>query len=209
VKRCSLYLGDWRNSGDNLVAINIQSHWDSLGLGAVTRDVASLATLITGLACSVERSAIWCSAVTADVAELAAREALQCLSLAVSGKVVALTALVAGGWARALESSSAWGESTLESAARSESTTANARTHSRTHSTNTRWCTAVASKMAWEATGVAATRGSSKTEGWAVSLDVSNAGARVALLCLSGARERAAVRFVSRLLAVVAETLSG
>lgn len=177
MKLSSLYLGDWRNTGDNWVAINIHSHWDSLGLRAVARDVASLTTLVTGLACSVERTAIWCGAVTADVAELAAREALQCLSFTVSGKVVALTALVAGGWARALESTSAWGESTLESAARSESTTANARTHSRSHSANTGWCAAVASEMAWEATRVAATRGSSKTEGWAVSLDVSNAGA--------------------------------
>lgn len=177
MKLSSLYLGDWRNTGDNLVAINIQSHWDSLGLWAVARDMTSLSTLVTGLACSVERTAIWCGAVTADVTELAAREALQCLSLAVAGKVVALTALVAGGWARALESSSTWGESALKSAARSESTTANARTHSRSHSTNARWCAAVASKMAWEATRVATARGSSKTEGWAVSLDVSNTGA--------------------------------
>lgn len=177
VKRRSLYLGDWRNSGDNWVAINIHSHWDSLGLRAVARDMAGFATLVTGLACSVERTAVWCGAVTADVAELAACETLQCLSLAVSGKVVALTALVAGGWARALESSSAWGESTLESAARSESTTANARTHSRSHSTDAGWCAAVAGKMAWEATRVATSRGSSKTEGWAVGLDVSNAGA--------------------------------
>ncbi|KFY35667.1 hypothetical protein V494_05707 [Pseudogymnoascus sp. VKM F-4513 (FW-928)] len=205
----SLYLGDWRNTGDNWVAINIHSHWDSLGLRAVARDMAGLATLVTGLACSVERTAVWCGAVTADVAELAAGETLQCLSLAVSGKVVALTALVAGGWARALEGSSAWGKSALESAARSESTTANARNHSRSHSTNTRWCAAVASKMAWEAARVAATRGSSKAEGWAVSLYVSNTGARVALLRLGGAREWAAVRLVSRLLAVVAETLSG
>lgn len=177
MKRSSLYLGDWRNSGDNWVAINIHSHWDSLGLRAVARDVASLATLVTGLACSVERAAVWCGAVTADVAELAACEALQSLSLAVSGEVVALTALVAGGWARALESASAWGESTLESAARSESATANTRAHSRSHSTDTGWCAAVASEMAGEAARVATARGSSEAEGWAVGLDVSNAGA--------------------------------
>ena len=193
-----MYLGDWRNSGNNWVALDIHSHWDSLGLRAVTGDVASLAALVAGLACSVERAAIWCGAVTADVAELAACEALQCLSLAIPSKVVALTALVAGGWARALLESSTWSESTLESTARGECS-----------ATNSWCCAAVTGEMAWETTGVATTSGSSKAKGWAVGLDVSNARARVALLCLSGAWERAAVRFVSRLLAVVAETLSG
>lgn len=150
MEQSSLYLGDWRNSCDNRVSVNIHSHWDSLGLRAVARDMAGLATLVAGFARSVKGTAIWCSAVTADVAELATCEALQCLSLAIPSKVVALTALVASGWARALEGST-WSKSTLESATRSECA-----------ATNSRWCAAVASEMARETTGVATTSGSSK-----------------------------------------------
>lgn len=159
--------------------------------------MAGLAALVAGLASSVERAAIWSGTVTADVAELAACEALQGLGLAVSGEVVALTALVAGGWARALESST-WSKASLESATRSENTTA-----------NSWWRSAVAGEMALETTGVAAAGGSGEAKGWAVGLDMSNTRARVALLGLGGAWERAAVGLVAGLLAVVAEALSG
>lgn len=159
--------------------------------------MTGLTTLVARLASSVERAAVWSGTVTADVAELAACEALQGLSLAVSGEVVALTALVAGGWAWALESST-WSKASLESATRSESTTS-----------NSWWCSAVAGEMALETTGVAAASGSGKAKGWAVGLDVSNTGARVALLGLGGAWERATVRLVAWLLAVVAKALSG
>lgn len=160
--------------------------------------MSGLTALVAGLASSAEWSAIWRSAVTANVAELAAGEALQSLSLAVSGEVVALTALVAGGWAWSSDESSAWGKSSLESTAWSESTTASAW-----------WGGAVAGKVSLKAARVAASSGSGKTEGWAIGLDVSNAGAGVALLCLGGAWQWAAVGLVSWLLAVVAETLSG
>jgi len=193
-----LHLSNRCNSWGQWGAVNIHySGWSSLGLWAVAGDVTGLTALIAGLASSVERSTIWSGAVTADVAELAACEALQGLSLAVSGEMVALTALVAGCWAWALESST-WSKASLESATRSESTTS-----------NSWWCSAVAGEMALETTGVAAAGGSGKAEGWAVGLDVSNAGARIALLGLGGAWERAAVRFVSWLLAVIAKALSG
>ena len=160
--------------------------------------MSGLTALVAGLASSAEWSSVWRSAVTADVTELAAGEALQSLSLAVSGEVVALTALVAGGWAWSANEGAAWSKSSLESTAWSESSTGSAW-----------WGGAVAGKVSLEAARIAASGGSGKTEGWAVGLDVSNAGARVALLGLGGAWQWAAVGLVSWLLAVVAETLSG
>lgn len=58
---------------------------------------------------------------------------------------------------------------------------------------------------------VAATAGgvASQTQGRAVGLDMAESLAVVALLGLGGARKRAAVGLVARLLAVVAETLRG
>lgn len=70
---------------------------DGVLLSAVPRDVASLATLVAGLSSSVERTAIGGGAVARDVTQLAAGVALHGLSLAVAGKVVRTTALVAGG----------------------------------------------------------------------------------------------------------------
>lgn len=65
--------------------------------------------------------------------------------------------------------------------------------------------------MAGLAAVVAATACSvaAQTEGRAVSLDVAETLAVVALLGLGGARKRAAVGLVAGLLAVVAETLRG
>lgn len=65
-------------------------------VGAVARDVAGLAALVAGLAGSVEGTAVGSSAIAGDVTELAAGVALHGLSLAVAGKVVRATALVAG-----------------------------------------------------------------------------------------------------------------
>lgn len=159
--------------------------------------MSGLTALVAGLASGAEWSSVWRSAVTADVAELAAGEALQSLSLAVSREMIALTALVAGRWAWSSLKRSARSESSLESTAWSESATASAW-----------WGGAVAGKMSLKAAGVAASSGSGKSEGWAVGLDVSNARTRVALLSLGGAWQWAAVGLVARLLAVVTETLS-
>ena len=160
--------------------------------------MSSLAALVAGLAGSAEWSSVWRGAVTANVAELAAGEALQGLSLAVSGEVVALSALVAGGWTWSTLERTAWREPALEASAWSKST-----------ASDSWWCGAVAGKMALETARVAAASGAGETESWAVSLDVSNTRAGVALLGLGGAWQWAAVGLVSWLLAVVAETLSG
>lgn len=57
--------------------------------------MASLTTLVAGLARRVQRAAVRSRAIARDVAELAARVALHSLSLTVPGKVVRATALVA------------------------------------------------------------------------------------------------------------------
>lgn len=65
-------------------------------------------------------------------------------------------------------------------------------------------------QVAGLATVVASTAsaGATQAKSWAVSLDVAQALAVVALLSLSAARKRAAIGFVAGLLAVVAQTLS-
>lgn len=74
--------------------------------------MASLGTLVADLAGGAEGAAVGGSAVTGDMAELAAGVALHGLSLAVTGEVVGATALVAGRGARiALEATT---ETTLE-----------------------------------------------------------------------------------------------
>lgn len=71
-----------------------------LGVGrAVAGNVAGLGALVADLAGGAERAAVGSSAVTRDVAELAAGVALHGLGLAVTGEVVGTTALVAGGCA--------------------------------------------------------------------------------------------------------------
>lgn len=70
-------------------------------LGAIARDVSSLAALVACLASSVEGTAVGSGAVSGNVTELAAGVALHSLSLAITGKVVGATALVASGRARA------------------------------------------------------------------------------------------------------------
>lgn len=58
--------------------------------------MTSLAASVAGLASSVERAAVGSGTVAGDVTELAAGIALHSLSLAITGKVVGTTALVAG-----------------------------------------------------------------------------------------------------------------
>lgn len=61
--------------------------------------MASLAALVASLASSVQRTAVGRGAVTRDVAELATSVALHGLSLAIPREVVRASALVAGGGA--------------------------------------------------------------------------------------------------------------
>lgn len=96
--------GDGSNGGGSDVGqVNFVVNLGGDGglLGAIARDVASLTTLIAGLAGSVERASVGSGAIAGDVAELAAGIALHGLSLAITGKVVGATALVAGSRARA------------------------------------------------------------------------------------------------------------
>ena len=160
-----------------------------LGLRAVAGDVASLTAAVARLAGCVEGAAVGGSAVTRDVAwervssgrhrgvaahtELAASVALHGLSLAVAGKVVGASTLVAGGRARA--TSEATSEAT-EATARGGGAAAHG------------WARAVAGEMASHATAVAAAAGAgtAQAQSRAVSLDMSEALAVVALLGLKG-----------------------
>jgi hypothetical protein len=170
-------------------------------LGAIARDVSSLAALVACLAGSVEGTAVGSGAVSGDVTELAAGVALHSLSLAITGKVVGATALVASGRARATgETTSA--VATGEAAATHRSTTA--------HRTRANGVGAGASKMTRLATVVTTAAGTStaQAEGRAVSLNVAETLAVVALLGLGSSGKRASVGLVAGLLAVVAEALS-
>ena len=148
--------------------------------------MASLATLVAGLASSVQRSAVGGRAVARNVSELAAGVALHGLSLAVAGKVVGATALVAG-------SSPRTGKTATAAEAASESPATN-RGASTAHVDAGR-VGACASQMARLATVVAATAGSgsAQAQGRAVGLNMAKALAVVALLSLGGARQGALV----------------
>ena len=163
-----------------------------LGLGAVARDVARLAAAVARLARGVERAAVGSRAVARDVTQLAAGVALHGLSLAVARKVVWSTTLVAGRRAGASRVSTA--------EASSESATG---TTSATTDTASGRVGAVTGQVAGEAAGIAssARAGAAQAQSRAVSLDVAEALAVVALLRLGGARVRAAVGLVAGLLA--------
>lgn len=137
---------------------------------AVTRDVSSLTALVASFASSVERSTIRSSAVSGDMTELATGVAFHCLGLAISGKVIWPTALVAGCRARSTSKATTRSKSTTESTTRGTNTTAS--TWNRAWAS---WAWACASQMSWEAAVVASATGSSPTEtkSWAVSLNVA------------------------------------
>jgi hypothetical protein len=164
--------------------------------------VAGLAALVAGLAGGVERTTVGGGAVARNVAKLAAGIALHGLSLAVTGEVVGATALVASRRARAASEAA-----TTAKGARVATTAHGSAT---THRAGVHGVGASASKVAGLATVVAAAAGASatQTESGAVSLHVAESLAVVALLGLGGTGKRAAVGLVTRLLAVVAETLS-
>ncbi|OTA70746.1 hypothetical protein K449DRAFT_18440 [Hypoxylon sp. EC38] len=115
-------------------------------LRTVTRDVTSFATLIAGLASSVQGATVRCRAVSGNVAELPTGVALHSLSLAVTRKVVRTTTLVAGSRSRAT-SETASAETTV-------STTADGPTSS--HS-NTGWVGAGSGQVTGLSAVIAAT----------------------------------------------------
>lgn len=158
--------------------------------------MASLAATVAGLAGSVERTAVGGGAVARDVAKLAASVALHGLSLAIAGKVVRATALVASGRTRAASETTA--EATV-AAARNASAAANA----------AGGVGAGTRKVSGLSAGVAAAAGAgtAQAQGGAVSLNVAETLAVVALLRLGSARVRATVALVAGLLAVVAKAL--
>lgn len=81
-------------------------------LGAIPRDMAGLATLVAGLASSVQRATVGGGAVARDVTKLAACVALHRLRLTVTSEVIRAAALVAGGRSRAArKAAAALGES--------------------------------------------------------------------------------------------------
>lgn len=175
---------------------------------AVAGDVASLGTLVADLTGGAEGTTVRSGAVTRDVAELAAGVALHGLSLAITGEVVGTTALVAGCGAGVAAESTA--ESTLETTASTTGTAASGGTGRGSTGSGSSGVGAVASKVARLAAVVAAAVGTTvQAQGGAVSLDVAETLAVVALLGLGGTGQRAGARLVAGLLAVVAETLSG
>jgi hypothetical protein len=76
-------------------------------LVAFTGDMAGLATAVASLASSVERASIGSSALARNVSKLTTSVTLHGLSLAVAGKVVRTTALVASSRARATSETTA------------------------------------------------------------------------------------------------------
>lgn len=121
-------LGDGSDGSDDGIrsdVVDVNLGRDLAGgslLGAVAGDVTSLTAAVASLAGGVERTAVGGGAVAGDVAELAAGVALHGLSLAITGKVVGATALVAGSRARSASEAAATTEGTGETATAHRST---------------------------------------------------------------------------------------
>ncbi|KAI1104347.1 hypothetical protein F4804DRAFT_192339 [Jackrogersella minutella] len=171
-------------------------------LGAVARDVTSFAALVAGLARRVQRATVRRRAVSGDVTKLSAGVALHGLSLAVAREVVRTTALVACG------RSGATGET-----ASAEATTISTAGYLCAASCSSAGRVGASSgQVTGLSTVIAATvtASTAQAEGRAISLDVSEALAMVALLRLRGTGEGTLVGFVRTwLFAVVAEALGG
>lgn len=159
-------------------------------LRAVSGDVSSFATLVAGLARSVQGAAVGGSAVARNMAQLAASIALHGLSLAISREVVGATTLVASSRA------STSGETATSTEAATEASTSNRRA---TGNTNTGGIGACASQVARLTAVVApsAGTGATQTQGRAVSLNMAESLAMIALLGLGCAGEWALVRLVA------------
>jgi hypothetical protein len=148
-----------------------------------------LTTLVAGLTSRVERAAVGSGAVAGDVAQLAASIALHGLSLAVSSKMVGATTLVTGGGTSTASETTA-AEATTISTSGNRSASAHA---------DTSRVGARPGQMPRLAAVIAASTcaGATQAESRAVSLDMAQALAVVALFGLGGTRQRALVRLVS------------
>lgn len=204
-RECSLsHWGDGGNGrGGHVVDINYlgSDFRRSVLLRAVSRDMAGLAALVTSLASGVKGTAVGSGAITRNMTQLATGVALHGLRLTVTGEVVGAAALVTSSGTGTTEATSAVATSKTTTAHRS--TTAHSRAADRVG--------ASASKVTRLAAVITTATGTSaaQTKGRAVSLNVAKALAVVALLSLSSTGKRAAVGLMARLLAVVAEALSG
>lgn len=172
--------------------------------------MAGLAALVAGLAGSVQGAAVGGGAIPGDVTKLATGIALHGLGLAIAGKVVGATALVASSRARAVGKTTA-AVAANEAATAHGSTTAHAGvagvgagTLNRTYQHMSPGIICIMgvgtySQVAGLAAVVAAAAGSSaaQAEGRAIGLDMAQSLAVVALLSLGRAGKRAAVGFVS------------
>ncbi|KAI0146208.1 hypothetical protein GGR57DRAFT_289436 [Xylariaceae sp. FL1272] len=158
-------------------------------LRAVPRDVTSLAALVASLACGVQRATVRGGAVAGDVTKFSTSVALHSLSLAVTGKVVGTTALVASSRTRTTGKPTT--TTISEAASAHRSTTAHGCT-SRVRAGTSQ----VARLPAVVASAIAGTS-AAQTECRAVSLNMSQTLAVVALLSLGGTRKRALVRLMA------------
>lgn len=137
--------------------------------------------------------------------ELAASVALHGLSLAVASKVVGSTTLVARSRTGTTnEAATASGVSAISATASS-----NRAATAHVDTCRVRASTSQVARLAAVVAATAARTATAQTEGWAVCLDMAKTLAVIALLGLGSARQRASIRLVAGLLAVVAETLSG
>lgn len=128
-----LYLSHWGNRGNDgsrNVAYNFAGDL-AIGvlLGAITRNVTGLTALVASLASGVQRATVGSGAVPRDVAELAAGVAFHGLSLAIPGKVVRTTALVAGSRTGTASIAAPSAETTDKSTPAHRSTTTHGRTN--------------------------------------------------------------------------------
>lgn len=183
---------------------------------AVARDMTGLAAAVASLTSGAERASVRGGAILADMSKLATSIALHSLRLAVPGKVVGTTALVAGSGTRTA------GETATAVPAKSTSTDRAATTESDPagvgavtlwHVSNisielvvtNRTYSQVAFLVAVVATAGA---GATQTKRRAVSLHVTQALTVIALLCLSSPRKRALIRLVAWLLACMSSSVN-
>lgn len=173
---------------------------NSFVLRAITRNMASLATPIAGLSSSTQRAAIRGIAVATNMTELTTGIALHCLSLAVSGKMIGTSTLIAGSRACPTETTATEGRATKATTSDGTSASNPAQNIGRT----------VPCKMAHITARVATTTVDStrQPQSRTISLNMAQALAMITLLALRCPRMRARVRLVTRLLAVVAKAFS-
>lgn len=113
--------GDWRRNGAQ-VDIRGDGLGDNVLVGAVPRNVAGLVASVASFASRVKRASTWRSALFGDVTKLATGVALHGLCLAVTGKVVGATTLVASRSTACLESAAS-AEASLEATSADGSST--------------------------------------------------------------------------------------